>query len=89
LEVFCIPEQKDACPADYTCTYWGNPNFGLNNWDNIFFAALMTLEIIALEGWADNMYQVRRFTHNNYFDVYFLLTVIFGAFFVMNLLIAV
>ena len=49
----------------------------------------MTLEIIGLEGWSDNMYQVRRFTHNIYFDAYFLLCVIFGAFFVMNLLIAV
>lgn len=49
----------------------------------------MTFEIIGLEGWSDNMYQVRRYSGNVYTDVYFLLTVIFGAFFVMNLLIAV
>lgn len=49
----------------------------------------MTFETIGLEGWSDNMIQVRRSTGNVYFDVYFMITVIFGAFFVMNLLIAV
>jgi hypothetical protein len=49
----------------------------------------MTFEIIGLEGWSDNMYQVRRRHGSTVFDIYFIATVIFGSFFVMNLLIAV
>jgi hypothetical protein len=60
MEVFCRVENETPCPADYTCIYWGNPNFGLSNWDNILFGTLMTFEIIGLEGWSDDMYQVRR-----------------------------
>ena len=53
------------------------------------FGILMTFEIIGLEGWSDDMYQVRQSAGSMVFDIYFLATVIFGAFFVMNLLIAV
>lgn len=87
LDVFC--KVDDDCPTNYSCVYWGNPNFGLSNWDNVLFGILMTFEIIGLEGWSDDMYQVRRSSGNQVFDIYFLCTVIFGAFFVMNLLIAV
>jgi hypothetical protein len=60
MEVFCRTESESPCPTNYTCIYWGNPNFGLSNWDNILFGTLMTFEIIGLEGWSDDMYQVRR-----------------------------
>ena len=86
-EIFCVSDSD--CPSDTSCIYWGNPNYGLSNWDNILFGILMTFEIIGLEGWSDNMYQVRRRHGSTVFDIYFVATVIFGSFFVMNLLIAV
>ena len=51
---------------------------------------LTQFELITLEGWSDVMYKVRN-AHNGAIgtDLFFILSVIFGAFFVLNLMIAV
>ena len=88
-EEFCTIIPVDSCPDGYTCKERENPNFGLSNYDNIFMALLTTFEVISLEQWTDMMYQVRRVYGHHYFDMYFVITVQFGAFLVLNLMIAV
>ena len=63
---------------------------GLQNWDNIAMAVLTQFELITLEGWSDVMYKTRN-AHGGAImtDVFFILSVVFGAFFVLNLMIAV
>lgn len=62
---------------------------GLTNFDNIFISVLNVIIIITLEGWTDIMYQIRDATGTLGYDIYFVMVVIFGTFFVLNLMIAV
>lgn len=87
--MFCQPDTEGTCPEDYRCVEHTNPNFGLTNYDNMFYAVLTTFEIITLEGWTDTMYIVRRSEGSYLYDMFFVFCVIFGAFFVLNLMIAV
>lgn len=93
--LFCtITENEEVsnewmCPQEYQCLERSNPNGGLTNYDNIIWAMLTTFELITLEGWTDVMYTVRRSERTSIFDIYFVLCVICGAFFVLNLMIAV
>jgi hypothetical protein len=46
--------------------------------------------MITLEGWSDVMYKVRNANGGSKtLDIFFILSVVFGAFFVLNLMIAV
>lgn len=68
----------------------GNPDVGLVNWDNIFVAVLTQFEMITLEGWSDVMYKVRNAHGGDMtMDIFCIFSVVFGAFFVLNLMIAV
>lgn len=68
----------------------GNPDVGLDNWDNIFLSVLTMFELITLEGWTDVMYKVRNASGGKRtLDIFFVISVVFGAFFVLNLMIAV
>lgn len=73
----------------YVCKEYGNPNNGVTSFDNIFKSVLNIFIIITLEGWTDIMYLVRKATHTIAYDIFFVATVIFGTFFVLNLMIAV
>lgn len=87
-EVFCN-DLANMCQEGYSCIYRGNPGFGYSNWDNVLYGFIMTVEVVGVAGWTNDMYMVRRFNGNVYSDVYFVFVVIFGNFFVINLLIAV
>jgi len=68
----------------------GNPDVGLDNWDNIFLSVLTQFELITLEGWTEVMYKVRNASGGKKsLDIFFIVSVVFGAFFVLNLMIAV
>ena len=78
------------CPEEYECLIRGNPGVGLQNYDNIAYAVLTQFELITLEGWSDVMYKVRNANGGSVTsDVFFIFSVVFGAFFVLNLMIAV
>ena len=53
-------------------------------------AVLTQFELITLEGWSDVMYKVRN-AHDGstLWDLFFIASVVLGAFFVLNLMIAV
>ena len=60
------------------------------NADSLGYACLMVFGIITLEGWADQMYLVREAKSNQFiFDLYFVMVVLTGAFFILNLMTAV
>ena len=61
----------------------------MSSFDNILKSDLNIFIIITLEGWTDLMYKVRRSTNTYAYDIFFVLVVIFGAFFIINLLVAV
>ena len=91
-EMFCqIGEAATVtCPDSYVCLERENPGVGFQNWDNIFYALLTQFELITLEGWSDVMYKVRNANNGSKLqDAFFVLSVVFGAFFVLNLMIAV
>ena len=50
---------------------------------------LNIFQIITLEGWTSMMYMVREAENSKVFDIFFLLCVLFGSYFVLNLMIAV
>ncbi|KAJ0171038.1 hypothetical protein K1T71_013237 [Dendrolimus kikuchii] len=69
--------------------YWDGPNDGITNFDNIGYAMLTVFQCITLEGWTDIMYAVANVKGNTWPWIYFVTLVIFGNFFVMNLILGV
>jgi len=71
------------------CYEYGNPIEGTFSFDSILYSILNIFQIITLEGWTDMMYIVRAAERSNFTDLLFVSCVLFGAFFVLNLMIAV
>ena len=77
------------CPAGSVCRYTEtNPNSGAAGFDTIFFAVANIFQCITLEGWTDLMYMLQP-SRDYVSQLYFLLVVFFGAFFVINLFLVV
>ncbi|KAM4624316.1 voltage-dependent T-type calcium channel subunit alpha-1G [Polymixia lowei] len=82
-----------------TCVNWNqyytncsagrfNPFKGAINFDNIFYAWIAIFQVITLEGWVDIMYFVMD-AHSFYNFIYFILLIIIGSFFMINLCLVV
>eukprot|EP01084_Bolivina_argentea_P291296 500624_1 len=65
-----------------------NPNNGVTSFDNILVSWLTILQCISLEGWTDTMYMINE-TSGKWFDIYFILLILFGSLFLINLIVAV
>jgi len=65
-----------------------NPNFGIINFDNIFYSFLMVFQCITLEGWTQIMFYFVR-TFSIYMVFFFIILVWIGAYFLVNLTLAV
>ncbi|KAJ2939429.1 hypothetical protein O0L34_g10861 [Tuta absoluta] len=68
---------------------WIGINDGITNFDNIGYAMLTVFQCISLEGWTDIMYAIANVKGNTWVWMYFVSMVIFGNFFVMNLILGV
>jgi hypothetical protein len=66
-----------------------NPMMDTFSFDTLLYAIMNIFVIITLEGWTDMMYLVREAVDSYAFDALFILIVLFGSYFVMNLMIAV
>ena len=65
-----------------------DPNDGFTSFDHIGLSFLTIFQCISLEGWVDVMYLT--FQAQSYYSVfYFILLVLFGAWFVINIVVAV
>ncbi|KAA8493290.1 Sodium channel protein type 11 subunit alpha [Porphyridium purpureum] len=64
------------------------PNFGFSNFDNIFYSSLTTFTAVTMEGWTETMY-FAMYTTTPWSAIFFVLIVFIGAYFVVNLVVAV
>jgi len=90
-QVFCNGDSD--CPsiggAVYICGKMiSNPNWGVTNFDTLPSALLMVFQIVTLEGWADILYYLSE-TFTPFAAIYFLILILTGAFFFLNLTLAV
>ncbi|KAM5150139.1 voltage-dependent T-type calcium channel subunit alpha-1G isoform 18-T18 [Callospermophilus lateralis] len=85
--------------SNTTCVNWNqyytncsagehNPFKGAINFDNIGYAWIAIFQVITLEGWVDIMYFVMD-AHSFYNFIYFILLIIVGSFFMINLCLVV
>ncbi|XP_042248120.1 voltage-dependent T-type calcium channel subunit alpha-1I isoform X5 [Thunnus maccoyii] len=74
----------------YTRCHTGssNPHKGAINFDNIVYAWIVIFQVITLEGWVEIMYNVMD-AHSFYNFIYFILLIIIGSFFMINLCLVV
>ncbi|XP_076859146.1 voltage-dependent L-type calcium channel subunit alpha-1D isoform X4 [Brachyhypopomus gauderio] len=79
------------CTANGTAcrSGWQGPNNGITNFDNFLFAMLTVFQCITMEGWADVLYWMNDAMGFELPWVYFVSLVIFGSFFVLNLVLGV
>ncbi|XP_061108501.1 voltage-dependent L-type calcium channel subunit alpha-1C [Conger conger] len=80
----CSPENTTKCDAG-----WEGPNDGITNFDNFAFAMLTVFQCITMEGWTDVLYWMQDAMGYELPWVYFVSLVIFGSFFVLNLVLGV
>jgi len=79
------------CPIGQYCAVESKenlPNFGFTSFDNIMWAWLTIFQCISMEGWTAIMYQVMD-SANRWVWIYFVIMIIFGSFFAVNLALAV
>ncbi|XP_036387021.1 voltage-dependent L-type calcium channel subunit alpha-1D-like isoform X3 [Megalops cyprinoides] len=79
------------CPINGTVCKegWHGPNGGITNFDNFAFAMLTVFQCITMEGWTDVLYWMNDAMGLELPWVYFVSLVIFGSFFVLNLVLGV
>ncbi|XP_057218820.1 calcium channel, voltage-dependent, L type, alpha 1D subunit, a isoform X9 [Triplophysa rosa] len=80
-----------TCPINGTVCKegWNGPNGGITNFDNFMFAMLTVFQCITMEGWTDVLYWMNDAMGLELPWVYFVSLVIFGSFFVLNLVLGV
>ncbi|XP_045849330.1 voltage-dependent T-type calcium channel subunit alpha-1H isoform X1 [Meles meles] len=99
-EAYGQPQREGAAGAAHNaCINWNqyynvcrsggsNPHNGAINFDNIGYAWIAIFQVITLEGWVDIMYYVMD-AHSFYNFIYFILLIIVGSFFMINLCLVV
>ena len=65
-----------------------NPNYGSTNFDNLLYSLVALFQSVTLEGWSVIMIMVNH-TYTAYAFVFFVPLVFIGAFFLLNLTLAV
>uniref|UniRef100_A0A3B3S5J0 Voltage-dependent L-type calcium channel subunit alpha n=1 Tax=Paramormyrops kingsleyae TaxID=1676925 RepID=A0A3B3S5J0_9TELE len=68
---------------------WEGPNGGITNFDNFFFAMLTVFQCVTMEGWTDVLYWMNDAIGYELPWIYFVSLVLFGSFFVLNLVLGV
>ncbi|KAH0628831.1 hypothetical protein JD844_010402 [Phrynosoma platyrhinos] len=102
LLAFHLEAEEDPSPCAFSghgrqCTVnntecrgkWEGPNGGITNFDNFFFAMLTVFQCITMEGWTDVLYWMQDAMGHELPWLYFVSLVIFGSFFVLNLVLGV
>uniref|UniRef100_A0A8C9BNY1 Calcium voltage-gated channel subunit alpha1 H n=1 Tax=Phocoena sinus TaxID=42100 RepID=A0A8C9BNY1_PHOSS len=99
-EAYGQPQAEGVGGTDHhTCINWNqyynvcrsgdsNPHNGAISFDNIGYAWIAIFQVITLEGWVDIMYYVMD-AHSFYNFIYFILLIIVGSFFMINLCLVV
>ena len=86
-EIIC--KGVDDCPGGFICgKQMCNPQFGVENFDDVFSAFMMVFQVTTMEGWAVLMVDVQN-AFSSGVILYFVVLVFIGNFFLLNLLLAV
>ncbi|XP_048684591.1 voltage-dependent L-type calcium channel subunit alpha-1C [Caretta caretta] len=88
----CAPQSAHGrqCQNGTVCKAgWEGPKHGITNFDNFAFAMLTVFQCITMEGWTDVLYWMQDAMGYELPWVYFVSLVIFGSFFVLNLVLGV
>ena len=83
--------EGNSCPPGQYCVTQRKqdlPNFGYSNFDNIAWAWLTIFQCISMEGWTNIMYMTMD-TVTTWTWPYFVVLIVFGSFFAVNLALAV
>ncbi|XP_044182314.1 voltage-dependent L-type calcium channel subunit alpha-1D-like isoform X2 [Acropora millepora] len=80
----CNASEAQVCEAG-----WKGPNYGITNFDNIALACMTVFQCITLEGWTDVLYMINDAVGNSWPWIYFVTLIIWGSFFVLNLVLGV
>ena len=90
--ITCSPDHPVRCELDVpgsTCEFFDvNPHNGIESFDSIPFTFVLLFQCITFDEWATVMYDVMA-NSSAWACIFFLLIVIFGGFFVVNLFLAV
>lgn len=70
-------------------TFIPDLNFGYTRFDNILLAFVTIFQSITMEGWTDVMYQLQDSFNAFVAAIYFVVLILFGSFFLLNLTLAV
>ena len=65
-----------------------NPNYGVTNFDNLFYSLLAVFQCVTLEGWSDVQRMMQQ-AFATWIWIFFVPLVLIGAFFLLNLTLAV
>ncbi|XP_060572053.1 sodium channel protein 1 brain-like isoform X2 [Ruditapes philippinarum] len=78
------------CPTNYTCLkdIGENPNWGYTNFDHFGWAMLTSFQLMTLDFWEDTYNKVLK-TSGPWNVIFFIFVVFFGAFYLVNLMLAV
>ena len=97
--IFCDPLVASTCAIaaaelgeedGSSCMYFpNNPNDGTTSFDSFGATAIVLLQAITFDEWAMPMYAVMGATHTPLVVTFWLLAVLFGGFFLVNLFLAV
>lgn len=68
---------------------WEGPNFGITSFDHVGLAALAVFTSITKEGWTDVFYLIEDSLGGAWVWIYFVTLIIWGSFFVLNLVLGV
>lgn len=80
---------SEVCGVGQICVEGlDNPNFGSTSFDNIFSSLLIVFQCITLEGWTHIMFKIER-AFSFAAVIFFIPLVFIGAFFLLNLVLAV
>ena len=85
--VFC--GGGNSCREGYYCAKSNeNPSNGATNFDNVMFALLQVFQIVSMEGWTAIMVALMQ-SVGTWIVIYFYPIIFIGAFFLLNLTLAV
>ena len=78
------------CDKGYECALWlQGPNFGITTFDNVIFSMMTVFQCITMEGWTDILYYADDAIGPRFNWIYFMMLVIIGSFFMLNLVLGV
>lgn len=68
---------------------FGDLDYGLTNFDNILYSFIVLMQCITIEGWTQALYNLRSTTNSAFATIVFILLVLIGNNFFLNLMLAV